>query len=119
MRQRIAKRLPCDGTGHLELEASSPQLEVVNLSRGGACLLVDQPTWALIEEVPLIQGTLQVQARDFGFSARICWSSQEDERVRFGVEFKDSDQDVLSLVIEQLTVMDSDDAFDEGSSFNI
>lgn len=119
MRQRVAKRLPCDGTGNLELEASSPELEVVNLSRGGACLLVNQETWGHIEEVPLIQGTLQVQGKDFGFSARICWSSQEEARVRFGVEFKDSDQDVLTRVIEELTVLDSEEAFNDDASFNI
>jgi hypothetical protein len=119
MRQRVARRLPCDGTGHLQLEATSPACEVANLSRGGACLLVDHDTWGQIEEVPLIEGTLQVQGKDFGFSARICWSSLEDQKVRFGVEFKDSDQSVLTHVIEELTILDSEEAFDEGSSFNI
>lgn len=119
MRQRVAKRLPCDGTGHLQLEASTPQLEVVNLSRGGACLQVGHATWGTIEEVPLLAGTLQVKGQDFRFSARICWSTMEEEKVRFGVEFKESDQDVLTRVIEELTVLDSDDAFGEDSSFNI
>ena len=80
-------------------------MQVVNLSRGGACLMVDLEIWAALEDMSQVAGGMRVSGRDFRFTGRICWSLIEDMKVRFGLEFLEWDKEILEHVIEDLSVV--------------
>jgi hypothetical protein len=105
---RLYKRIACDGTGHLQIAGDRCELTAVNLSKGGACIRVDEPIWSKIEEEPTIEGVLQVDGQDFHFVARVCWSSTAEEKVHFGVAFLESDTHILNDILERLSIVENE-----------
>jgi len=105
---RLFKRVPCDGTGHIQLEEKRHTLVAVNLSKGGACLRVDEVVWKKIEDEASIAGVLQVEGDDFHFVARVCWSSSTADKVHFGVAFLESDTHIINGILERLSIVEDD-----------
>lgn len=113
---RASNRIPCQGSAELQFQDHQATCEVANLSRGGACLLVALDTWAWLEEIDDLEGRVDVDGEAFTFEARICWSSMEGEKVRFGVEFRNCDREILDRVYERLSIVDEEP---EDGSFNL
>lgn len=104
---RLYKRISCRAAGYLDVAGDRHDLSSLNISKGGACLRVSQKTWEAIEEATGIIGSLTVDPHEISFSARVCWSSSEDEAVIFGVAFTECDRVALSAVIENLSIEES------------
>jgi len=112
---RLFKRIPFAGTGTLAVAGTHHPLATVNLSKGGACLRVEEAVWSVIEELPALTGSIALEDGAFDFTARICWSSAGEEAVVFGVAFTQCDRVRLDAAIEKLT-MDDEPRMD---SFNL
>ncbi len=105
---RLYKRIACDGTGHIQCGEDRFTLVAVNLSKGGACLRLDEAAWEKVEDEPSIDGVLQVEGDDFHFVARVCWSSTNEGKVHFGVAFLESDTHILSGILERLSIVEDE-----------
>ncbi len=103
---RSEKRIPCDALGFLQLGEERLGLQTLNVSRHGACLRTGLTAWATIEDLDRITGRLNMGGQDFNFTARICWSAMEEEHVRFGVEFVETDGEVLEGVLESMSILE-------------
>lgn len=105
---RLYKRIPCDGTGHILVGEEELPVSAINLSKGGVCMRLAESEWQRLslDEEDSVVGRLIVDGDEFNFKARICWSNTADDKVFFGVEFKDYDKHILDSVLERLSVDD-------------
>ena len=122
---RAFKRFSFDAIGFLQVEDERLSIQTVDVSANGACIRTPEESWLKVEELDTLNGRLNLGGQDFNFKARVCWSAAEntqdgeDDRtfVRFGLEFIESDAEVIESVLESNSIITEDDT--SMDSFNI
>ncbi|MDJ0838250.1 MAG: PilZ domain-containing protein [Acidobacteriota bacterium] len=103
---RQFKRFPYLGTGELRVDGKDYELSTVNLSKGGACLCVGADAWAAVGEDHGVTGHFNIEDKPVSFHGRICWSSEGEEQVHFGVAFEQCDFEILRGFLERNSVVE-------------
>lgn len=107
MKERHYKRLPYHGPGVLTLASGTIEVHIVNISRRGACLSINQLLWSMVEDLETLEGELYLNQESVSFTGRVCWSTVSGKMVRFGIEFLEADFGMLFQVVESLKTQSS------------
>ena len=109
-------RIRFKGSGTVTVNGEAIPLETVNLSKGGGCFQTHAQQWQVLEDSDLISGKFTVDEHEVQFEGRVCWSSESEAQVQFGVQFSSWDAHKLEAILIQ---NDQTESESRQNSFNI
>jgi len=113
MGNRRFHRIDVDLKGFLALDSEKIAVQILNLSKGGACLSLTPSDFEKLITLRNLKGSFRLKNEEIPFSCHICWSSESSSALTLGVEFT-AMQPSLTKAILNLTHTHEPD-FQDGS----